>query len=169
MFSVAFMVKRTFWAVCLCLTLILFPLPSYALTVQDVPNPRREYGGWVTDMAEILSPDTEAKLNQIIFQLERQNGDELAVVTVPETTPAPNPKAFTTELFNYWDIGKQEENNGVLFLVSKSDRHVEIRTGYALSPCCRTRKSATSSKKKLSLNSNRAILKTVSWRALNHW
>ncbi len=132
MFSVAFMVKRTFWAVCLCLTLILFPLPSYALTVQDVPNPRREYGGWVTDMAEILSPDTEAKLNQIIFQLERQNGDELAVVTVPETTPAPNPKAFTTELFNYWGIGKQGKNNGVLFLVSKSDRHVEIRTGYGI-------------------------------------
>ncbi len=129
MFSVAFMAKRTFWTVCLCLTLILFPLPSYALTVQDVPNPRREYGGWVTDMAEILSPDTEAKLNQIIFQLERQNGDELAVVTVPETTPAPNPKEFTTELFNYWGIGKQGKNNGVLFLVSKSDRHVEIRTG----------------------------------------
>jgi uncharacterized protein len=132
MFSVAFMAKRTFWTVCLCLTLILFPLPSYALTVQDVLNPRREYGGWVTDMAEILSPDTEAKLNQIIFQLERQNGDELAVVTVPETTPAPNPQAFTTELFNYWGIGKQGKNNGVLFLVSKSDRHVEIRTGYGI-------------------------------------
>lgn len=132
MFSVAFMAKRTFWVVCLCLTLILFPLPSYALTVQDVPNPRKEHGGWVTDMAQILSPYAEAKLNQIIFQLERQNGAELAVVTVPETTPAPNPQAFTTELFNYWGIGKQGKNNGVLFLVSKSDRHVEIRTGYGI-------------------------------------
>ena len=128
MVSILFTAKRAFWAVCLCLTLILFPLPSYALTVQDVPNPRQDNGGWVTDMAQILSPDTEAKLNQIISELESQTGDEIAVVTVPETSPASSPKAFTTKLFNYWDIGKK----GVLFLVSKSDRRVEIATGYAI-------------------------------------
>jgi uncharacterized protein len=133
MFTVAFSAKRflakaPFWAVCLCLTLILFPLPSNALTVQDVPNPRQDNSGWVTDMAQILSPNTEAKLNQIISELERQTGDEIAVVTVTETTPAPSAKAFTTKLFNYWDIG----NKGVLFLFSKGDRRVEIRTGYGI-------------------------------------
>jgi uncharacterized protein len=133
MFSVALIAKQLiakhgFWAVCLCLTLIFFPLPSYALTVQDVPNPQKNSGGWVTDMAEILSPNTEAKLNQIISELERQTGDEIAVVTVPETTPAPSAKAFTTKLFSYWDIG----NKGVLFLFSKGDRRVEIRTGYGI-------------------------------------
>ncbi|HEY9635055.1 MAG TPA: TPM domain-containing protein [Coleofasciculaceae cyanobacterium] len=126
MFSVALRAKRAFWTVGLCLTLILFSLPSYALTIQEVPNPRKEDSGWVTDMAQILSTKTEAKLNQIISELERQTGDEIAVVTVPETTP--NPKAFTTKLFNYWDIGKK----GVLLLVSKRDRRVEITTGYGI-------------------------------------
>ncbi len=70
--SVTLTVKRALWIVCLCLTLILFPLPSYALKVQDVPNPQKEYGGWVTDMAQILSPDTEAKLNQSLLELERE-------------------------------------------------------------------------------------------------
>lgn len=124
--------KRNFWAVFLCLGLIVFPLPSYALTVQDVPNPRKDYGGWVTDMAQILSLDTEEKINQLISNLERQNGDEIAVVTVPETAPASSPKAFTTKLFKYWGIGKKGKNNGVLFLVSKSDRRVEIETGYGI-------------------------------------
>ena len=133
MFCVAFIAKRfmirAFWTVCLCLTLILCPLPSYALTVQDVPNPQQDYGGWVTDLAQILSSDTEVKLNKIISELKSQTRDEIAIVTVPETTPASSPKAFTTKLFNYWGIGK---NNGVLFLVSKGDRRVEIQTSYAI-------------------------------------
>ncbi|HEY9614582.1 TPM domain-containing protein [Allocoleopsis sp.] len=128
MLPVTFTAKRAFWTVCLCLSFILVPLPSYALTVQDVPNPQTEYGGWVTDMAQILSPNTEAKLNQTISELHSQTGEGIAVVTVPETTPAPSVKAFTTKLFNYWDIGR----NGVLLLVSKSDRRVEITTGYGI-------------------------------------
>lgn len=94
-----------------------------------MPNPQQDKGGWVTDLAQILSPDTEAKLNQLISELEHQTGNKIAVVTVPETTPAPSPKAFTTKLFNYWGIGK---NNGVLFLVSKGDRRIEIQTSYGI-------------------------------------
>lgn len=121
--------RRPFWIITLSLTLLLYPLPSWAITVQDVPNPRQEYGGWVTDMAEMLSASTEAQLNQMISELEAKNGSEIAVVTVPETKPAATPKEFTSELFNYWGIGKKDKNNGVLFLVSQSDRRVEIETG----------------------------------------
>ncbi|HEY9670257.1 MAG TPA: TPM domain-containing protein [Waterburya sp.] len=132
MFSVALIAKRllVFFSVCLCFTLLLFPLPSSALTVQDVPNPGQNSGSWVTDMAKILSPDTEAKLNQIISELKGKTGDEIVVVTVPETTPAPSPKAFTTKLFKSWGISKK----GVLLLVSNSDRRVEVATGYGIEP-----------------------------------
>ncbi len=99
----------------MCLAVFLFPLKSEALTVREVPNPRQVYSGWVTDTADILTDSTEAQLNQMIEQLEAKNGTELAVVTVPLTAPAASPKEFTTELFNYWGIGKQEQDNGVLF------------------------------------------------------
>ena len=112
----------------------LTPLPAKALTVEEVPNPRRVDGGWVTDMTDILSAKTEVELNKMISQLEAQNGAEIAVVTVSETTPSPTPKGFTTELFNHWGIGKAEEDNGVLFLVSTGDRRVEIETGYGIEP-----------------------------------
>ena len=124
--------QRTLLASSLCLAVFLFPLKSEALTVLDVPNPRQVYSGWVTDMAEILTDSTEAQLNQMIEQLEAQNGTELAVVTVPLTAPAASPKEFTTELFNYWGIGKKEQDNGVLFLISVGDRRVEIETGYGI-------------------------------------
>ena len=116
----------------LCLTVFLFPLKSEALTVQEVPNPREVYGGWVTDSAEILSDSTEVQLNQMIEQLEVKNGTELAVVTVLQTFPAASPKEFTTELFNYWGIGKKEQDNGVLLLISVGERRIEIETGYGI-------------------------------------
>lgn len=116
----------------LIFTLILSNQPSNALTVKDVPNPRQQNGGWVTDMVDMLSPQAETQLNQIISKLEKQNGTEIAVVTVPETKPSPTPKEFTTELFNSWGIGKKGKDNGILFLVSKGDRRTEIETGYGI-------------------------------------
>ncbi len=129
-----FKLQRLIIASLFCLALCLFPYLSYALNIQDVPNPQQVNGTWVTDMANILSDSTETQLNQMISELEAQKGIEIAVVTVPETVPSASPKAFTTELFNYWGIGKVNEDNGVLFLVSVGDRRVEIETGYGVEP-----------------------------------
>ena len=118
----------------LCFSIILISQPSvsYSLTPSEVPNPQEVYGGWVTDMANVLSNETEDRLNQMIFELEEKNGTEIAVVTVPETGSYPSPKAFTTALFNHWGIGKQGQDNGLLFLTSVGDRRVEIETGYGI-------------------------------------
>ncbi|MEQ9625398.1 TPM domain-containing protein [Coleofasciculus chthonoplastes] len=131
--SITTKIKQAIWAVPFCLT-VLSPLSAHALTVEEVPNPQQLNGTWVTDMADILSQDTERQLNQMISELEIENGTEIAVVTVPETSPAPSPKSFTTELFNHWGIGKADEDNGVLFLISIGDRRVEIETGYGIEP-----------------------------------
>jgi len=113
----------------LCFSAIAFPVTSQAITVQEVPNPRQVNNTWVTDKANILSDSTETQLNQIILDLEAKNGSEIAVVTVPDTKPSATPKAFATELFNFWGIGKKGKNNGVLFLISSGERRVQIETG----------------------------------------
>ena len=132
MFTLNPRIKRNLWGILLGFSLVLFPLISHALTVQDVPNPQQQYGGWVTDKANILQESTETQLNQMISELEATTGAEIAVVTVPTTASATTPKAFTTELFNEWGIGKDGEDNGVLFLTSVGDRRVEIETGYGI-------------------------------------
>lgn len=116
----------------ICLLISLWSCPSYALTVEDISNPRQTYDSWVIDTAYILSDATESRLNKIISQLENHKGIEFAVVTVPETSPASSTKAFATELFNYWGIGKRLKNNGILFLVSVNERRVEIETGLGI-------------------------------------
>ena len=115
-------------------TVVLTPITTPALTVEEVINPRQDNNGWVTDMADILSDGTETKLNNLITNLEQSNGAEIAVVTVLETAPATSPKAFATELFNHWRIGKAEADNGILLLVSITDKRVEIETGYGIVP-----------------------------------
>ncbi|MEG4985361.1 TPM domain-containing protein [Microcoleus sp. BR0-C5] len=121
--------KQIIWTSLLCFSAIAFPLTSQAITVQEVPNPRQVNNTWVTDKANILSDSTETQLNQMISDLEAKNGSEIAVVTVPDTKPSATPKAFATELFNFWGIGKKGKNNGVLLLISSGERRVQIETG----------------------------------------
>jgi uncharacterized protein len=114
---------------------ILLPIaPLQALPISDIPNPRKANGTWVSDVANILSADTESRLNQRISRLAANNGSEIAVVTVPDTAPANTVKAYTTELFNTWGIGKRGLDNGVLFLIAVKERRIEIETGRGISP-----------------------------------
>ncbi|MEG5060948.1 TPM domain-containing protein [Microcoleus sp. A2-C5] len=121
--------KQIIFSSLLCFSAIAFPVASQAITVQEVPNPRQVNHTWVTDRANILSDSTETQLNQMIAELEAKNGSEIAVVTVPDTKPSATPKAFSTELFNFWGIGKKGKNNGVLLLISSGERRVQIETG----------------------------------------
>src|SRR5207237_5454332 len=107
------MLKQTIWLSVLNLAVIAFSPAAMGMRVEEVPSPRQT-GSWVTDTANILSPETEAELNRQISQLEAQNGCEIMVVTVPETAPYSTPKEFTTTWFNYWTIGKKGLDNGVL-------------------------------------------------------
>ncbi|MGB3208864.1 MAG: TPM domain-containing protein [Crinalium sp.] len=131
MLSIAF-ISRKITTSLLTLGVISFPLASLAVNVEAVPNPRKVNSGWVTDMANILSQPTESQINQLVSQLSAKNGAEIAVVTVPDTKPSATPKEFATALFNRWHIGKKGKDNGVLLLISKGERRVEIETGYGV-------------------------------------
>ncbi len=114
--------------VLMTLLLGLLPLPGYAITVQDIANPRVT-GGWVTDQAQVLSLDGERQLNQLLTRLEAKTQVEMAVVTVAAPVQPLTPHAFGKALFNTWGIGKVGVNNGVLLLVAVADRRIEILTG----------------------------------------
>lgn len=117
---------RWFCGVCV----LLCTSSALAIAPGEVPNPRGE-GGWVADMADIIDPATEARLNALISASEAASGIEIAVVTV-EAVSTPTPKDFATELFNLWHIGKVGEDNGLLVLMVVAERRLEMETGYGL-------------------------------------
>lgn len=113
--------------------LLLLSISVKALTPQQIPNPRHQnINTWVTDIAGVLSEETKTTINQKISTLEAKNGTEIAVVTIAKVSGNITVKQFTTNLFNYWGIGKKNQNNGVLFLTSTGDRRVEIEIGKGL-------------------------------------
>ncbi|MCS6919461.1 MAG: TPM domain-containing protein [Fimbriimonadales bacterium] len=106
-------------------------LCAWAQPLSRIPNPRQTDGGWVTDVAGVLSAEQKARLNHLITQLERETGAELAVVIIRRAQDG-TPKEYATELLNRWGVGKRGADNGALMLVSLGDRRVEVETGYGL-------------------------------------
>ncbi len=104
---------------------------AQSLSIEQIPNPRNQ-GGWVSDMAEVLSADELDGLNAMIEALEKKISVEVAVVTVQNVDGVP--KDFATALFNHWGIGKAKANNGLLLLLVMAQRRLEMETGYGLEP-----------------------------------
>jgi uncharacterized protein len=111
---------RFYFSIVVWLILLAF------IIFEEAHNPKEANNDWVLDMTNILSDRTENELNQMISQLESDNGTKIAVVTVPEISPTSSAKD------KYWEIGKVERDNGVLFLISARDRQTEILTGYGM-------------------------------------
>ena len=110
------------------LTLLVASRGLAQSSVSSVPNPRSN-NQWVSDNAHMISDPAEARINQMIDAIEAEQGVEIAVVTVDDVDTA-TPKDFATALFNHWGIGKADKNNGLLVLMVKGQRRLEMETGY---------------------------------------
>ena len=93
-------------------------------------DPRRS-GGRISDAAQLLGPEYQRRVASEIAKIERRvPGTQVLVVTVRDTPTTP--KRFATSLFNDWGVGDARTNNGVLVLVAKDARRVEIECGISL-------------------------------------
>jgi uncharacterized protein len=121
---------RSIWALGFVAWLFALSLPAWGEFAESIPNPRQVDQGWVSDTAEVLSPKAETRINQAISELQRQNGAEIAVVTIKALPNDQSAKELAIELFNAWGIGEEDADNGLLFLVAVNNRRVEVETGY---------------------------------------
>ncbi len=87
--------------------------------------------GYVNDFAGVLSPPTVSRLESLAAALERDTGDELAVVTVP-SLEGMSVEEYASDLFKAWGVGKKGKDNGVMVLVCPSERKMRIEVGYGL-------------------------------------
>ena len=102
-----------------------------AESLTGISNPRTRDGTWVTDMAGALRPETIARLNTTIGELERSNTAEMTVVVIKSLDGLAIEEA-AVKLFELWGIGKKHKDNGLLFLWSTGDRRVRVEVGYGL-------------------------------------
>lgn len=105
-------------------------LISVAAQAQDYP-PRPT--GPIYDGAEILSPATEAELDQRLRDYNRDTGQAIVVATIPSLDGEPI-EPYATGLFSHWGIGGEKRDTGLLLLIAKEDRKLRIEVGYGLHP-----------------------------------
>lgn len=86
--------------------------------------------GYISDYAEVLEDDSQ--LEEALEAFEKETGHEVYVAVV-DSLGESSGEDYATTLFNKWGIGKENLDNGALFLVGVNDRQVHIKSGYGLS------------------------------------
>jgi uncharacterized protein len=103
------------------------PSAAHSEAVKDLPQPT----DYVSDFANVLSPQTKLALNRLCGQLDRQAHAQIAVVTV-KTLDGESQADYSVQLWDKWKIGQKDR--GVLVLLATEDHKRQITTGYGLEP-----------------------------------
>lgn len=92
-------------------------------------NPTNDF--YVNDYANILSSSTKDYIMEKSVALNKVDGTQIVVVTV-NSLDGEAIEDYAVELFRRFGIGDAKKNNGILILVSVSDRELRIEVGYGL-------------------------------------
>ena len=114
----------------LFLLLLLF-LPAHT-RAQDTTLPAKPTG-YVTDLANVLSPETRDQLTALCTEVDQKAKAQIAVVTVPTTNGQPI-FDYTLNLAMKWGIGPKQSSRGVLILYAVNDHKYFTQVGYGLEP-----------------------------------
>jgi len=105
------------------LPFILF-LPAFA--GPDIPA----HQGAVNDLAKIISPEMQGRLEELAIALERETGFALAILTVPSLPENSTLEEYAVETYAKWGIGTKGKDAGALVLVAVQSRQARIEVGY---------------------------------------
>lgn len=97
--------------------------------VKDIPDPKNNGGGYVSDPDNILGSGTVSQLNSTITDFESKTNVQVAVVIVNDFDRDKEDFDFAYELFQYWGIGQKASNNGLLLFIAKDRRKYRFITG----------------------------------------
>lgn len=120
--------------VVMCIFLSTIITTAALFDKDEIPIPTVKEDVYVYDEDNIIDDDIEKQVNALLIELEKQTGAEIAVVTI-ESLMNKEIEDYSYDLANTLGIGKKDEDNGVLLLISKSDERVRLEIGRGLEGC----------------------------------
>ena len=110
----------------LSLLLGIFILSSTALAAgSDIPNATSQF--YVNDFANIINDEVEKEMQDRAVAFAEDSDGIQVVVTTVQTIGDADPVEYTTDMYNKYEIGKN--NMGVLIMLSVETRDIQIRIG----------------------------------------
>lgn len=108
--------------------LCFFVAPTYAEKIEDLKPTN-----YVNDYAGVIDQRTEQSINNKLFQLEQQTGDQITIVTI-KSMDGDYIEHYAVKLFEVWKVGDSKLDNGAIVLVAVDERQMRIEVGYGLEP-----------------------------------
>lgn len=99
-----------------------------SLGSESISVPKVESQTYIYDTDNIIDDDIESKLNALLVELEDKTEAEFAVLTIPSLN-GNSIETYANTVFNKWGLGKKGQDNGVLLLISRSDKRVRLEIG----------------------------------------
>lgn len=96
-------------------------------TLPNAPNPPR----LVNDFTGTLTSDQQQFLEKKLVAFDDSTSTQIAVVII-KSTEGQDIAQYAVDLGRKWGIGGKQFNNGVLLLIAKDDRKLNIATGYGV-------------------------------------
>lgn len=127
--------KRIFsYAMLLLVLFNIICILSGCSTSEKIPIPTVKENVYIYDEDNILDDEVESSLNQMLVELEEKTEAEFVVVSI-ESLLDHSIETYANNLFNTLGIGKKGKDNGVLLLISRSDKRVRLEIGRGLEGC----------------------------------
>jgi len=119
-------IRATFFFLILA---VVLPFASLA-QAQTTQLPAKPLG-YVSDFANVLSPDAKAKLTALCAEVDQKAKAQIAVVTVP-TLDGQSAFDYSYALATKWGVGPKQVSRGVLILYATNDHKYWTQVGYGL-------------------------------------
>lgn len=109
------------------LLLIVFSFFYSTAAIPPPPSPPR----LVNDFCQLLGPNEANQLETDLVAYNDSTSSQIAVVVVCDLEGM-DVADYGTRLFEQWQIGQKGKDNGILLLIAKNDRKMNITTGYGI-------------------------------------
>ena len=96
----------------------------------DIPK-KPSFQTSVYDYADVLNPTEEKELENKLVRYSDSTTTQIVVITIDDLK-GEDIGVLATNWAHKWGIGQENEDNGMIILLSKNDREISIRSGYGI-------------------------------------
>lgn len=96
---------------------------------QEAPGEMPVKKDWVNDYEGLYSAQEVDSLRQLIVDYEQATTNEIYILTIDDINPYDDLTNYSDALFNVWQPGKKDKDNGMIFVISRELGELRIVNG----------------------------------------